>query len=60
MSVVEELNYLVTALETAVRMDFMARPHAALIWKKLLKGSGLDVVQTNNTEVNKNVTTKKS
>lgn len=56
-TITEELHTLVGALSIAVQCDFMAREHAALIWKKLLKESGLDVTQKKEV---KNDTRKKS
>lgn len=38
-----DLNNLASALSTAVASDFMAREHGALVWKKFLKESGLDI-----------------
>lgn len=54
----EELKILVDALATAVEMDFMAREHAKLVWRKLLSRSNLDIIQTKG-EVNKDDIIKK-
>lgn len=39
------LANLALALEKAVTQDFMAREHAALVWKTFLRESGLDVLK---------------
>lgn len=57
-TIVEELKSLSEALSIAVKMDFMAREHAKLIWRKLLGASGIDVSQIKK-EVSKDGTIKK-
>lgn len=38
-----DLANIATALDVAVKADFMSREHGALIWKKVLKESNLDI-----------------
>jgi len=54
-----EVESLVRALALAVDMDFMAREHAALLWKTILQISDIDIVNKKQGG-NKNVTTKES
>ena len=42
-----DLFHISNALGVAVINDFMARAHAAIIWKKVLKESGFDIPKTN-------------
>ena len=43
MNITQELLNLAEALSIAVDSDFMAREHAANIWKQVLKVSNLDL-----------------